>query len=283
MNTLRIFLLIGLIGLLAAEASAGPWPQRRGHGYYKIGFGYVRANRYYEPNGNRIAIPTLSDYTFSLYAEHGFTDRITGVAYLPFLQRLTLNRQVGRETGAVFFEGAEATRVADADVGVRVGLLQFGNTAASASLMAGLPIGDNGHPNGLYTGDGEFNQHLALGIGHSFYPAPAWAAVTAGFNNRTSGFSDEFRYEAEAGYTVAERLSIIAKLRGLEPLRNGDDDAESGAGGLYGNNLRYLVYALEAALAVGDAWGVSVSVQGATRGQNILSAPGFSAGVFLRR
>ncbi len=279
----RLLLLVLLLSLTLGDASAGPWTQKRGHGYYKFGFGFVRANRYYEPNGNRIAIPTLADYTFSLYGEHGFSDRITGVAYLPLLQRLTLNRQVGRETGAEFFEGAETTRIADADLGVRIGLFQIGNTVASASLMAGIPLGDTGHANGLYTGDGEFNQAISLGIGHSFYPAPAYVAVQAGINNRTKGFSDEFRFDAEAGYTIAQKLTFITRLRGLEPLRNGDDETQGGTGGLYGNNQRYLVYAFEMAAALSDHVGVSVSVEGATRGQNILSAPAYRAGVYLRR
>ncbi|MEZ4699362.1 MAG: hypothetical protein R2834_03445 [Rhodothermales bacterium] len=280
----RIIGFVLLASLVASvPASAGPWTQRKGQGFYKFGFGFVRATNYFEPDGTRIAIPTLSDYTFSLYGEYGVSDRLTAVAYIPFLQRLTLNRQIGRETGAVFFDGAATTRVADADVGIRLGLFQIGNTVASASLMAGLPLGDHTQPNGLYTGDGEFNQYLSVGIGHSFYPAPAYVAVQAGMNNRTKGFSDEFRYDAEAGYTVAGRLTLIAKLRGLEPLRNGDAATTGGTGGLYGNNQRYLVYAFEAAVAIRGGVGFSASVEGATRGQNILSAPAYSAGIFLRR
>ncbi len=268
---------------LPVDALAGPWPARKGGGYYKLGFGYVRANTYYEPNGTRVSIPTLADYTVSLYAEYGITDRLTGTAYLPFLQRLTLNRQIGRESGVTFFDGAENTAVADADIGLRFGILQAGNTVVSASLTAGLPIGDTSQESGLYTGDGEFNQHLAIGVGHSFYPAPAWVAVQAGVNNRTGGFSDEFRYEAEAGYTIASRLTVMAKLRGVEPFRNGDANTTGGTGGLGGNNQRFLVYAFEAAFMVGDNVGLSASAAGATRAQNVLSAPAFSAGIFIRR
>lgn len=281
---MRIPLLLFIILVIGdtSSALAGPWPQRKGQGFYKLGFSHVRANTYIEPNGNRIEIPTLADYTASLYGEYGLSDRLTVVAYIPFFQRLTLNRQVGRETGNVFFDGAETTRMADSDIGLRFGLFQRGGTVGSIGITAGLPLGDTGHPNGLYTGDGEFNQHLSLGIGHSFYPIPAYVAVQAGYNHRTRGFSDEARFEAEAGYTLASRLTVIAKLRGLEPMRNGDSATTGGTGGLYGNNQRYLLYALELAYAPMERYGVSVSVAGATRGQNILSAPAFSAGVFLR-
>lgn len=101
----RLLLLFLVTLLVVPEALAGPWPQKRKHGFYKMGFGFVQANRFYELGGNLIDIPTLSDYTVSFYGEYGFTDRITGIAYLPFLQRVTLNRQVGRETGVeIFFQ-----------------------------------------------------------------------------------------------------------------------------------------------------------------------------------
>ena len=276
---LLLFFLIAL--LIVPQANAGPWPQKRSHGYYKLGFGFVQANRFYELGGNLIDIPTLSDYTVSFYGEYGFSDRITGIAYLPLMQRITLNRQVGRITGAEIFPGAENTGVADADVGVRVGLLQKGNTVVSTTLMLGIPLGDDQHENGLFTGDGEFNQHLSLGVGHSFYPTPAYIAVEAGYNNRTQGFSDEFRFNAEAGYTIQQKLTLIGRLRGLESLDNGDDSVMGGMGGLSANNQSYLTFGFEAAYSFTNRLGISVSVEGATRGQNILSAPAYSTGLYL--
>lgn len=276
-----ILLILALFATPARNADAGPWPQKRKSGFYKLGFGFLRANQFYEPDGRIINIPTLADYTFSFYGEYGITDRLTGIAYVPFLQRLTLNRQLGRETGFVFFEGAEQTSLADFDIGARFGLLQKGNTSISASLMLGIPTGNTTQPNGLYTGDGEFNQHLSLGIGHSFYPAPAYASVEGGFNNRSSGFSDEIRYAAEAGYTIAQKLTLIGRLRGVEPLRNGDDSITGGTGGLYANNQRYLAYGMEMAYMLTSNLGVSFSVEGATRGQNILSAPAYQTGLFI--
>lgn len=263
------------------EAIAGPWPLKKRLGFYQLSFGYVRANSYYEPNGQRIDIPTLSDYTVSFYGEYGLTDRITAVAYVPFMQRLTLNRQVGRETGVEFFEGDENTSIADVDLGIKVGLLQKGNTVVSAALQFGIPIGDDTQQSGLWTGDGEFNQHLSLGVGHSFYPAPAYASLEAGFNNRTQGFSDEFTFKAEAGYTVAQKVTLIGKVRGLEPFRNGDDTVLGGTGGLGANNQRYLAFAFEIGYQITPVLGVSFTAEGATRGQNILSAPAYRTGIFL--
>ncbi len=280
-RALAFLLIIASLLVMVPEAEAGPWPQKRRSGFYKLGFGYLQANRFYEPDGRLITIPTLADYTLSFYGEYGFTDRITGIAYIPFMQRLTLNRQIGAETGFEFFEGAEQTSLADFDLGVRFGLLQKGNTVVSATLSFGIPTGNTTQENGLFTGDGEFNQQLMLGVGHSFYPAPAYIAVEAGFNNRTQGFSDEFKFSAETGYTFGGKLTAIARLRGLEPLRNGDDSITGGTGGLYANNQRYIAYGAELAYMLTGNLGVSFSIEGATRGQNILSAPAYQTGLFL--
>ena len=280
-KALGYFLLLVSFLLVIPEAEAGPWPQKRRAGFYKLGFGYLQANRFYEPDGRLITIPTLADYTLSFYGEYGITDRITGIAYIPFLQRLTLNRQIGAETGFEFFEGAEQTSLADFDIGARFGLLKKGNTVVSASIMFGIPTGNTTQENGLYTGDGEFNQHVSLGLGHSFYPAPAYLAVEAGFNNRSQGFSDEFRFSAEASYTFGGKLTAITRVRGLEPLRNGDDSITGGTGGLYANNQRYIAYGVELAYMLTSNLGASLSIEGATRGQNILSAPAYQTGLFL--
>ena len=284
MTRFNSFILTMLIGAFAitGTSEAGPWPQKKRSGFYKLGFGFVRATTFIEPNGNRVSIPTLADYTFSFYGEHGITDRLTAIAYLPLVQRLTLNRQIGKETGAVFFEGDEKTGIADADIGLRFGLAQFGGTVISAELSLGIPIGDHTQQSGLWTGDGEFNQRISVGIGHSFYPAPAFVAVQAGVNNRTKGFSDEFRFDAEAGYTFGGKLTAIAKLRGLEPFRNGDDNVTGGTGGLFANNQRYLAYGIEMAYSITEEIGFSLSVEGATRGQSILSAPAYATGLYLK-
>ncbi len=272
---------LALVMLLTAQPTlADGWPQRRGGGYYKIGFRMLQATQYYEPNGNKIRIPTLGDYTLSFYGEYGITDRITAIAYVPFYERITLNRQVGRESGFVFTEGDAVSGIADPIIGARIGLAQFGGTVLSASLRLGLPLGNSSQPNGLVTGDGELNQTVSLEAGHSFYPIPAYASASVGFNQRLEGFSDEIVYALEAGYTVADRFTITGRVRGVETLRNGD--AVGGQRGLNGNDQRYLAYGVEATYTHRNAYGLTLGVEGATRAQNVLSAPAFSMGLFIK-
>ncbi|MEM1127599.1 MAG: hypothetical protein AAGI71_13180 [Bacteroidota bacterium] len=282
---MRLFAWIILAGcvLAAPSAHADGWTQRKQSGFYKVNFRFVSAGSFYERSGTQIDIPTLRDYTVSFYGEYGLTDRLTAFAYVPFFERITLNEQVGTETGFVFFEGDAVSGVADPDIGLRYGLVTQGPVVLSASLRFGLPIGRDEQPNGLLTGDGEFNQHLALEAGYSLYPVPAYAVASLGFNNRTGGFSDEVIYGIEAGYTVGVWLTLIGRLRGVESLKNGEDGTLGGGSGLYANNQRFLSPGVEVLVTPQTGYGVSLGVDGAFFGENVLAAPAFSLGVFMSR
>lgn len=279
------YILLFIIALLAVPIEnvfADGWPQKKGEAYVQFSLRAFRSSTYYEPGGNQVDIPTLGDYVASLYGEYGVTDRLTIIGDVPFLERITRNEQVGRETGFVFTEGDAVTGIADVQVGARYGLMDDGKTVVSASLKLGIPVGDSSHPGGLWTGDGEFNQQLALEVGHSFYPTKAYAAALIGFNQRTRGYSDELVYGVESGYTVMQQLTLIGRVRGVEPLRNGRDDV-GGQGGFGGNEVRYLSFGAEAAYELTRDTGIRLSVDGATRKQNVLSGVVFGFGVFVKR
>lgn len=276
--------LIVLAGLLLAtdSANAGAWTQSRGHGFYKLGGQLIRATQFYEPDGTRITIPTFGDYTTSVYGEYGLTQRVTVVTYIPFVKRITLNKQVERTTKFVFFPGDAKTGIADSDLGVRIGLIQDGATVVSAGLMLGFPIGDHQQVNGLRTGDGEFNQFLTLQAGHSFYPVPLYVTGEVGVNNRSDGYSDELRYAVEAGYTVRQRVTLSVHARAVESFKNGESTVTGGMGGLYANNQRYFSYGPELSVLLTNAVGLTAGVDGAARGQNVLAAPMYSLGISMR-
>jgi hypothetical protein len=280
----RLFiLLLMLAGLVcqASSASAGAWTRPAGRGFYKLGEQIIRARSYYEPNGNRVGIPALSEYTASLYGEYGLTGRVTLIAYVPFIKRITLNRQVGTPSGFVFFPGDAKTGVADADAGVRVGLLTKGATVLSVQVMLGLPLGDHRQRNGLYTGDGEFNQQVAIQAGRSLYPLPLYIAGEVGLNHRTGAYSDEVRLAFELGCTLRQRWTIIGHLWATESLENGRSAFTGGTGGLAGNNQRYLTYGPEILCRITSHLGITAGVYGAVRGRNVLAAPSFTFGFIV--
>ena len=268
---------------LAHEAHAGAWTQKHGHGFYKLEGRFIHAQRFFEPDGQVIDIPTLSDYTISFYGEYGMSNRVTLIAYVPFYKRLTLNRQIGAPSGFVYFAGDSVSGFADSDVGVRIGLKQNSSTVLSARVMFGLPLGKDEQQNGLLTGDGEFNQLLALEFGHSFYPLPLYFSGEAGLNNRTQGFSDELRYAAELGYTLWGNFTAMMKFIGVASLKNGADNVRGGMGGLYANNVSYLALGPSLFYQINKNLGITASVDGATYGQNVLAAPSYAVGIYFKQ
>ncbi|MFT5141485.1 MAG: hypothetical protein ACI80V_002737 [Rhodothermales bacterium] len=284
MRSLKIVFVCGAVMVLGTpEASSQAWPQARGAGYYQVGFQVVRATEFYEPGGNILDIPTLSDYLFSFYGERGITDRLTVQAYIPLVERITLNKVVGEETGFEFFEGDAVTGLADADIGLRYGFWSKGSAVASAILRFGIPLGQDSQENGLQTGDGELNQYLGLAYGYSFWPRPAYFIVDAGFNNRVNDYSDELLYKVEAGHGIGSSFTIIGRVRGVASFRNGVDERLGGTGGLYGNNQRYTAFGAELAYSPSGVYGISIRGEGAAFAENILAAPAFGVSLFMKR
>jgi hypothetical protein len=277
----KIILKAILSLLLLAEVSfGGAWTQKKGSGYFQLGSQIIRANEFYEPDGNKIDITTLGDYTITIYGEYGVTENFTLFGSFPVLRRLTLNRIEGKTSGFEYFPGDSKTGVSDFDIGIKYGLARFGSTVLSASLSFGIPVGDNTQINGLYTGDGEWNQQISVGLGHSF-SAPIYLSADVGFNNRVEGFSDEMRYNFEIGYNWRKFLFIF-KASGVETLRNGADEVLGGSGGLFANNQQYLIFGPEIVYNFNDSFGFNAGAVTATRAQNVVSGIAYRFGAFFK-
>ena len=122
---------------------------------------------------------------------------------------------------------------------------------------------------------------VSIDISHSFYPLPVYVSVYTGINNRTRNLSDEFRYGFEAGYTHKSWLTVLTKLYGVKSLRNGDP-ATSPNQGLFSNNVEFFSISPEVILDIKRHFGFTANVSWALSGQQILAAPAYSIGAYLR-
>lgn len=280
---IRKNVLVLLIALFIPVATiAGGWPQKKGKGYFKIGQMISISSRYFNPEGNKITIePRIGLYVTSFYGEYGLTDKLTVVGYVPFVTRSVLNNLQLRN--GEFKEGDALTSFGDTEIGLKYGLVKDKPIVMSATLSVGLPLGNPGSPetSGLQTGDGEFNQKLSLDVSKSFYPKPIYASVSAGFNNRTKGFSEEVHFGAEVGYSVG-RFTIITKLNGVESLRNGDTrDNEQQS--VFGNNIEFLTFTPELIYEFSSGKsGLSANIVTVISGSQVLASPAYNAGFFLK-
>jgi len=253
---------------------AGGWTQPKGQGFFKLSEQVTISESLFLKGGNKFTIPKLSKYTTSLYGEYGLVNRLTLVAYMPFLQHITLD--------AEDIDIDPVTSIADGELGVRLGLFARGATVVSLQVMAGLPLGDADQPVGLYTGDGEFNQRFALQIGHSLYPTPAYLKGEIGYNNRENNrenpekdFADELRYALEAGYIVGDRLGITLWLRGSKATGKRVEDFTR-------HDIQYISFGPEISYYLNEIAGITVGMSRFARGYNVLDAPAWEIGLFLK-
>ncbi len=277
----KIVSLIGFCIFSALAFAGGGWPQPKNSGYYKVSQNWIIADSFYGPGGDIVTIRTTSLFTTSFYGEYGITKRLTGILYLPFFVRSTLNEERYSPSGTVI-PGEFLNSIGDTDVAFKYAVIVDKPVVVSATILLGLPFGETGGGEGgiLQTGDGEFNQMIRVDASTSFYPVPLYASAYAGFNNRTKGFSDEIRFGAEVGYTFFKKLTAIAKVNVVQSLYNGGDAVADN--GIFSNNTEYVSPMVEVGYALNDKWGVSGSAGFAFAGKNILASPNYGVGIYLK-
>lgn len=281
MRTILLILLLASGTLLSA---AGPWPQKKGRGYFKLYEFWLQFDEHFTSTGELDPNATLGLYNTALYAEYGLTNRLTGIINLPFYSRNVVNDQVSGTRGNVLIPGEAISGLGDTDIALRYGITKPGAAfPVAATLTFGIPLGEDagGELNNLQTGDGEFNQMLEFSAGRSIGDN-AYATASLGVNNRTNGFSDEFRFGLEAGLAVANRrVWLIGRLNGSESFQNGETAATFSSTSIFSNNAEFLSLGGEVNVYITKKFGVSAGAATALSGRVIAAAPAYSAGVFL--
>ncbi|MEO1655534.1 MAG: hypothetical protein AAFU64_18475, partial [Bacteroidota bacterium] len=283
---LRLLLGALLLSTTTSVLAGGGWPQPKGKSYWKLSQWWLVSDQHFTDQGLIDPNVTTGIFNTSLYAEYGFTDRLTGTLYFPFLSRTYMNNLVSSTTDEILVPGEALNSVGDTDIGIKYGLTPGKRVSLATSLVLGLPIGNpaGGTQMNLQTGDGEFNQLLQFdaGVPFSLGKLPAYANGYVGFNNRTNGFSDEFRFGAEVGAAfLEERLWIIGRAFGVESFQNGQTAADFTGTSIFANNTEFFSLSVEANCYVTERVGVSANYTGAVSGSIIFAAPSYSVGVFL--
>lgn len=288
MSTLKNILVFFLFFIFSTSLLAGGgWPQPKGHGYFKVFQWWVVADKHFTDTGRIDPNVTNGIFNTGVYGEYGFTDRITGIAYVPFFSRAYFNNTVSGTTGEIIDPGESINSFGDTQLGIKYGLTQNKPIALSATLTFGIPLGNNagGSTGRLQTGDGEFNQLLQLDAGTGFKVGNvnAYANVYAGVNNRSNGFSDEFHFGLETGATIFNsKLTLIARLYGIESFQNGKLGDQVNSTSIFANNSEHLSFSPEIVYALNDRWGVSANFATALSGKIIFANPAYSFGVYFK-
>lgn len=267
--------------------AGGGWPQPKGKAYIKLSEWWTTSDKHYTDVGLIDPNVTLGIFNTSIYAEYGITNRITGTIYFPFFSRALINNTVSSTTNEILNAGDAINSIGDTDISLKYGITSSGSPiAVSASVLFGLPLGNDlgGKDQNLQTGDGEFNQlfQIDAGSGFNLGSLSAYANVHFGFNNRTSGFSDELRYGVEAGIsTLNSKLWLIGRLNRVDSRKNGTLGNNSTGTSIFSNNAEYTSLGAEVSYKINDKVGLSAGIAGAIDGRIILAAPSYSVGIFV--
>jgi len=285
MKNLSISILLIFIAISTALAG-GPWPQAQGKGYFKLSEWWTVFDQHYTDAGLIDPNVTSGIYNTSFYGEYGITDRLTSVVNVPLLSRNYVNNLRSGTTNEIIVAGDAINTIGDIDVGIKLGLTnKNAGIPIALSLTLGIPTGtaSGGSQENLQTGDGEFNQVIQLDAGKGFKlgSASAYLSAYSAFNNRTNGFSEEFRYGLEFGLgSFNNRLWTTAKLTVVESLKNGETAETVTSTSLFANNTEFSSIELGLNYYITKRVGISASIAGAFRGEIIAAAPSYSIGVF---
>jgi hypothetical protein len=276
---MKIFCVVTLITvILSKNIFAGAWPQKKGSGYYKLSLRFIYAEDFYDESGEKIPLNgTFTDLTVGFYSEYGLFDNLTlttgilGYRYIEFESNPGPEYNLNSESG-----------IGEAIIGFRSLLFTFEQTVVSGSLNLNIPLGKSTPDGGLLLSSGDFYQGVNMQVGHSFYPLHAFFNIFLAYNNRTEGFSDEFRYGVEGVYTFYTDLSLILKVKAQQPMYNGRDDKVGGLGILL-NDQKYIAYGAELVYKLTKNFGLTAFYESGTAGKNIISAPVYTFGVFYAK
>ncbi|GJM33527.1 MAG: hypothetical protein DHS20C18_25280 [Saprospiraceae bacterium] len=288
MNRIKYLGLLALLFLSVNEVLAGGgWPQAKGSGYIKLAEWWVISNQHYTDNGLIDPNVTTGLFNTTLYAEYGFTDRFTGILYMPLFSRTYFNNTISSTTGEVIAPGEAINSIGDADITLKYGLITNKKIVLSASLTLGIPLGESagGSLGTLQTGDGEFNQMIQLDASTSWQWGSfnMYGSIYGAYNNRTNSFSDEIRFGAEVGVTFWEnRITAIARLYGISSLKNGESIEPGNATSIFANNTEFVSFSPELNYNFNENFGVSASYGIAFSGKLIFANPSYSVGAYYK-
>ena len=206
---MKKYIILLIVIITCSNSLFAQWSKGKGNGYYKLSAWYLKSDQHYTDKGKIDPNATRTQFNTNIYAEYGIGNKIDLIAYVPFFSRAVQNNKVSGTTGNITQKGESFNSFGDIDLGINYAYYKKGKWAASAKLLLGLPTGDsNGGSDGSFqTGDGEFNQYLSTSLGYStsLKGLPFYAKSHIGYNNRSKGFSDEFRGGLEAGINLFEQ------------------------------------------------------------------------------
>lgn len=219
MKKFSTLLIASILVLGQLSYAGGPWTRAKGEGYAGLNFSYLGYNKYFGTDGSVINLRrSVTELTIGGYLEYGFHDRFTAHVSLPFRvvmsgnsiqdapyfpDTLASGRVIGMNTIAI----GGKYKFLDKNVKMAVHLNYESNTS-SYSANSSLRTGPATHV---------IEPQVSIGAGlGDFY---TYAVVGPRF--RTGGYTQDFDFLVEAGYSWNQKTYFALVFAGRQNLTRG--------------------------------------------------------------
>lgn len=276
-------LLLG--GFFTANAG-GPWTKSKGSGYAQIGVSYIGYSTLFDGNGDIINLrrPVI-DLSVQGYLEYGFTDRLTGIAIVPFKFVKTGDEVLESD----YFNDTQMFSDSLLDAGslfgpgnIKLGLRY--NFIKKKYLLSGELNAEYGYVSydcatALRTGYDAWaiEPQLSFGRGWSKF----YFFVESSFRYRTNNHSNEVTGAVEAGYKFKTKTWLALRSGMRMSLMDGSFDNNNNRllhTGLTPNDQQYVGYGLKAAQEIGDHFALNLGLYFGM-GKWVAAAPSMNFGI----
>ena len=241
-----VVVLVLFIAFPAAAVAGGGWINKPGALYAKVGVTTINTNMFHANDGSTVLTADFQDLTVQVYAEYGILERLSAQVDLPLIRR------------HAYVTAQPVSGIGDLGLGLKYGILTRDFPVALAVSLE-LPTGDRNafgrnksDPASIVylpTGDGELNVWTRLYASHSFYPAPVFLTIDAGYNSRTKGLTDQYQAGLQGGSKFFDRLWLFGNLRRLATAGRAKPEIIFSSIGV-GEGVEYTSYGLGASLEV---------------------------------
>lgn len=281
------FLLWILLTSTFAAQAGGPWTRPKGGGYAQIGVTYIGYSTLFDGNGDIVNLRRkVTDFTTQGYLEYGITNKLTGIAIVPFKYVTTGDEVLESD----YFN--DASKFSDT-------LLPSGSLFGPGNIKLGLRYN---FINKKYIFSGELNAEYgyvsydcatALRTGYDAWVIEPQLSFGRGWNKvyffaegsfryRTNNHSNELNGAVEIGYKfIKSRTWIAFRSEGRKSLKDGSFDNNNNRllhTGLTPNNQEYVGYGIKVAQPIGNHFAINLGLFGGM-GHWVAATPSINFGI----
>ncbi len=275
---ISVFVVIILAG--SGLQAQSPWTPKQGHGYAQLSFNAIHQyNSLFLSDGGKLLLKRqLSDYTIQAYGEYGLTDRTAIIGAVPLKVLRSGEAQNGLSPST---QSGSLSALGNIEAGIRHNFISKG-AVFSGQLTVEAATSAYQDATGLRSGYDAWAFVPSLSLGQGTGKLYGYVSVGTGF--RTSGYSSDFRLNAEGGYKFFSKWWIVAVLNLRESYQNGNValPANNRQTGLYVNNQSYFAYGVKTIIEITPKFGVNGAFYVAGGGNFVAESPSVNLGVYVK-